>query len=162
MKNFLKLSALVIISMLFIISCDETTLPVDDDSTNYPGAFLTHNGFDFSVGKTNDLWEENDGETISWYPGDGEHPDYPRDEYIWWRSSGTTKIKDYGVVDMSTVLTVPSSWDAVMNPLLDGHVYVVQCQDGYAKFKVVYYDINSDQWNVKVNYYYTSSTSFDK
>ncbi len=115
-------------------------------------ASITHHGFDFSSGKIG-----SDGETISWCPG-GSNPNYAKG--VWWRSSGKTQYKNMGNISLSSITSVPATWDNPAVPLLPGNAYVIKCQDGYAAIKVISVDANSNLWPVKVEYKFTSGNSF--
>ncbi|MBA7576151.1 hypothetical protein ES708_17988 [subsurface metagenome] len=136
----------------------------------YPEAAIDHSGFDFSLGAVGE-YPTYDGETIGWQPGSVDNPDYPRDDYVWWRNThlDTTdyknQVKDMGAVDISTVLTAPSDteWDVSPNitPLLVGHTYVAKCNDGYVKFQVISVDLTGN-WAANVKYYYSTTSTFDR
>ena len=114
-------------------------------------ATLSHLGYDFS----DDLNRNPDGETVNWCPS-GTHPQYS--SAIWWRGS---EIKHYGQVDPSSVKQAPTSWDANPTmPLLNGHVYVLKCKDGFVRIKVLGTAPNSDNWPAKVEYTYSPNGNF--
>jgi len=141
-----------------------------DGSATVKTATLTHSGFDFSEDAggsptTGDV-ENSDGEIIGWSPaptvwdnGDGNS--------VWWRSDENTETtnytKDMGEVTLASVTSVPTEWDgttdASLPPLQVGHVYVVKCLDGYAKFLVKAVRVDP-AWEADVDYVYTSGSSF--
>lgn len=116
-------------------------------------ATISHHGFDFSTGKKGYA----DGETISWCP-EGSNPNYPKG--VWWRSSGKTQYKNLGNVSLSSVSSVPNSWDNPAVPLLVGNTYVIKCTDGYAAIKVLSVNANANDWPVRVEYKFTTGSSF--
>ncbi|NOZ46732.1 MAG: hypothetical protein GXO79_08105 [Chlorobi bacterium] len=153
MKKFsLVLFAFVVAAF---ISCNK-----NDDFT-YPEATITHFGFDFSAGISDTVnWTNNDGEVISWYPGGGTNPNY--ESGYWWRNDQnglSNEQKDFGTVGLSTISGAPADWDTLINPLLAGHSYVVKCQDGYAKIEVL--SLSDSDWEAKVKYYFSKTSSFD-
>ena len=164
----------LIAATLFIYGCSTTTST--GTGSGYFSIILTHYGVDFSAqnisdGTVTDLpTTEADGAIISWAPADTQAPADVASNSKWWRSSyyistNEATIKDYGSVESSTVTALPSSWDgtpgATLEPLALNHVYVVECLDGYAKFKVLELPPVGAEWNVTVEAYYTSGTSFD-
>ncbi len=138
-----------------LISCS------DDNPTNTPSqaarVTLTHSSFDFSELDNNPA--TSDGETILWMPGGGEHPEYNGISHVWWRNShldatnGLNKTKDMGIVELSSVTSVPTDWDVnpAIAPLLVDHVIVAQCADGVVKFKVVSTD-TLNEWPAVVDF----------
>ena len=161
---------LAAIGILAIVGCQTVT----STATGYSTATLTHWGFDFATGARTDEAGKYDGETITWNPDavttTVEGTTYPSySNYVWWRgASGSLASvphqKHMGQVALSTVLTVPSTWDSGSNiwPLLVGCAYVVKCSpEGYAKFRVTSYEA-SPSWEAEVEYYFTTGTTFDK
>ncbi len=163
---------ILLASVLFVYGCSQTA------TTGSSSAFtlvLTHYGSDFSAqnssdGTVSDLpTTEADGATISWAPAETTAPADAPSGSMWWRSSyyistNEATIKGYGEVEPGSVTSIPSSWDgtpgATLEPLALNHVYVVRCLDGYAKFKVLELPAVGAAWNVTVEAYYTSGTSF--
>jgi len=141
----------------------------DQDTQNntpqYKTTTLKHDGFDFSSDAIPASWEDSDGETVNWAP-------YPTvnqlsyTDYVWWRTfsndDNNNYTKDMGAVSMSSVISVPTTWDGgqdqELSPLQVGHVYVVKCLDGYAKFLVK--SIDAVNWTADVEYEYTTGTTF--
>jgi len=138
-----------------------STLP----GASYPEAVLTHEGFDFSQGDKG-TYPTYDGEIIYWQSGAATHPDYAREEYLWWRNTHlddvnfASQTKDMGAVDIATVREVPAEWDKspLIPPLLVGHTIVAKCYDGYVKFQVISIDLTAESATVK--YWYSSGTTF--
>lgn len=123
---------------------------------------LTHGGYDFSNGNIPSDYTLADGETINWCPDyQNPNPNYiNHDQWIWWRTNdfNTEFQKDYGNIDLKTINSAPSTWDSVINPLLTDHCYVVKCNDGYAKFKVL--SVGFHDFDVEVKYEYSTSNTF--
>ena len=164
-KQYLRITCLLLVLAVIFTACEE-----DDDTNNYKQAEINHYGFDFSAGAADmDNWENNDGETISWQPGAAQHPDYPsNDVYIWWRNSavsqdGINLTRDMGPVELSSVKEAPAEWDAAPDilPLLEDHVVVAKCRDGYVKFKVLSAD-TANFWTANVEYYFSETAQFDE
>lgn len=160
--------AIVFASAVFLIGVGCEKGPTDSEY-EYPTATLTHWGFDFSAGISDTVnWENNDGDVINWYPNPPyTHPSYPSwKNYLWFRTRADTvhylsETKDMGTVELSTITNVSGIvWDSLPPPLLIGHSVVAKCKDGYAKFYVISVG-DSLNWEAEVNYYYSSTTSFD-
>lgn len=152
-----KLSQLKIVDYANHVVQSVKKAPCSTGATQSSGpaktATISHLGFDFSTGQKGYA----DGETIGWCPG-GSNPNYSKG--VWWRSSGDTNYKNLGNVSLSSVNSIPSSWDKPAVPLLPGNVYVIKCKDGYAAVKVISADENGQDWPVKVEYKFTSGNSF--
>ena len=150
---------------LVLTGCPGDSTGPDEMATT---ATLTHeSGFDFSAGAPDPAFTNNDGDVITWQPGPSQptHPSYPNFDNVWWRNDlttddGSNATVDMGAVDLSSVTSVPSTFEAAPNitPLLVGHVYVAKCHDGYVKFKVTATDTES--WTATVEYVYTTGTTF--
>jgi hypothetical protein len=142
---------------------DCTVAPPPPSSSGGTPATLKHDGFDFSAGIIAD-YTDNDGEIIGWAPSPSKSPEGAPDTAVWWRNNSNTDTenftKDMGAVSLDSVTTIPTTWDGgkdtVLAPLEIGHVYVVKCQDGYAKFVVK----SVSEWDVSVDYAFTSGSSF--
>lgn len=150
------------------------------ENANTSTATITHFGFDFATGRRTDEAGVYDGEVINWNPDyvnsviDGvtyEGTGYPC-AYLWWRGANTLQLiahqKHLGTVELSSVTTVPTTWESGANlcPLLDGHVYVAMCSpEGYVKFKVTSVPSSVEvlagaSWEAVVEYKYTSGNTF--
>ena len=137
------------------------------DSTSSAGSVettLTHEwGFGFSLDAPDTAnWQNNDGDVTVWQPGGGANPSYSDVTYVWWRTFGSVnETRDMGDVSLSSVKSIPTTWDVSPNipPLLPGHVVVARCRDGYAKYEVVSTDTMA--WSAEVKYVYTSGASFE-
>jgi hypothetical protein len=137
----------------------------EKNGVDYLTAVIGHGGFDFSAGISDTTnWENNDGDVISWYPNSGNHPMYPNNAgYLWFRNDNVssdyqTRTVDLGEVELNSVTAIPASWDTLPPPMLPGHVMVVKCKDGYAKFKVN--SIDEQAWTANVDYVFTSGNEF--
>mgnify|MGYP002639142453 CR=1 FL=1 len=128
----------------------------DSSPSGSKRATITHNGFDFSTGQAGHA----DGETIGWNSGSQTNPNYSNG--VWWRGKNTNNQVDLGTISLASVVELPSSgWDKVINPLIQGHVYIVKCEDGYAAFKVLKHpDPNSNLWETEVEYIYSANGNF--
>ncbi len=130
---------------------------------------LTHAGVDFSAGTAGDMTTgdlaDSDGDMIGWAPSPNNW--VGSDTEVWFRPSLNTTtenfISDMGAVALSSVTTIPTTWDGGpgqdLPALQVGHVYVVKCVDGYAKFLVTATRVTPD-WEADVEYVYTTGTTF--
>ena len=157
---------LAVAAIGFLPGCDG----VVDTGTGYTSVTLTHQGFDFSAGAIPSDWDASDGHTTNWPGLPAINPDKAYGPYVWFTPFANTETesftKDMGAVALESVTTVPATWDAgaaqVLEPLSVGHVYVVKCRDGYAKFLVN--AVHPEQefvWSVDVEYAFTSTATFD-
>jgi len=139
--------------------CDVT---VPASAQPYPTGVFTHlDGFDFSEGTGGT--DNKDGNVVMWAP-------WPNNAWVgdgtWWNPFTNTATenftKDMGEVELNSVLTVPGTWDGGagqdLPPFQVGHVYVVKCLDGYAKFKV----LTAEAGVIEAQYWYTSGTTFSR
>lgn len=150
----------IILMVVFFSSCDKRD---DKDEISYKTFKITHYGFDFSEAKVDSTGTTNDGDIVNWSPVNPQNRNH-----LWYRPDysidATNSQKDMGNVSLSSITSVPSSFDADPNPLQKGNCYVVKCKDGYAKFKVLDLSDSNDNtmWWAKVEYEYSSNTNFDK
>lgn len=73
----------------------------------------------------------------------------------------------YGAVELNTITRAPSTWEmSADTPLLQNWCYVSKCNDGYVKFKVTAVGTNlvtlDADWPATVEYYFSTSSYFDK
>ena len=147
---------------LFVYGCGTT--PDGGGSTGTTATLGHMYGFDFSTGSTPEVGTDPDVDIIGWAPSPGMRRDSTTE--VWsrcWANTTTENFtKDYGAVALSTITTVPSSWDGTLVTTLDAlaisHSYVIKCADGYAKFIVT--SINAASWEAGVIYEYTSGTTW--
>ena len=167
MRDFLTMVIVgFALSCLIFAGCEKKG-PTEEEF-EYPEATISHWGFDFSKGDTSSSYTTYDGETITWQPGGGTHPDYPKWRYLWWRNSHLDAVnyknqtKDMGEVDIPSVTNIPAEWDTtpLIPPLLIGHTIVAKCRDGYVKFQVLSTDTTAG-WPAQVKYYYSVSPVFE-
>ena len=130
---------------------------------------LVHGGVDFSADAVGDAIVDpnnnRDGETIGWPPSPNTW--YYSLTEVWFRPTANTDeasfTKDMGAVTLSSVTTVPTTWDGGVDQDLPAlqvdHVYVVKCLDGYAKFLVKAIRTDPD-WEADVEYAFTSGNTF--
>jgi hypothetical protein len=163
-QSSMRMIFVCVVLSITILGCkeDDPTQPSAGDFE----ALISHFGFDFSAGIMDSVtFSNNDGETIGWMPGGSTNPAYPGyGSYVWFRTSNNSTInetKDMGIIDLSSVTSVPDAWDASPNipPLLLNHVIVAACKDGYVKFKVLSVD-TSGFWAARIKYVFSSTTSF--
>ncbi|MBK9118087.1 MAG: hypothetical protein IPM18_00545 [Phycisphaerales bacterium] len=171
LRSMLVPLLMVALPLVLVAGCpgDWTGLETGNPSPGTVRALtLVHAGVDFSLGLTGtptaDI-ENSDGETIGWPP----LPNNWRmtDTEVWFRPAANTAedsfSKDMGAVALRSVTTVPDTWDGGVGlelaALQVGHVYVVKCRDGYAKFLVKAIRVES-AWEVDVEYVFTSGLTF--
>jgi len=132
----------------------------DEDPIIYKRAFVNNRGYDFSKGEVNlDFYYKNDGEIVNWYPTEGSNPDYS--EGLWWKNESDNvnyQQKHMGIVNLESVDKISLDWDEILVPLLVDNVYIVMCQDGFSKFKVLSKD--NEKWEVEIEYEYTETGNF--
>ena len=160
MKKIMALC--ILISVFFLVTCNENSNPTGS-GTSATTATVTHAGFDFSTGTSS---ATADGETITWMPGGGTHSAYASGSNVWWRNShldtnGLNLTRDMGMVALSSVTSVPATWDTnpAILPLLPDHVIVAKTADGFVKFKVVSTD-TTGAWPAVVEFIYSANSSF--
>jgi len=162
----MKTKIIVISAFLFslLLSCSTCDIFRDIESDDFTIDTLTHSGFDFSLGNVpSDVnYLLSDGETINWCPDtQNPNPNYTNwDKWNWWRTSdfSTEYQKNYGNVDLNTISSAPDVWDNVIDPLLKDNCYVVKCNDGYAKFKVL--SVGFHDFDVEVKYQFSDTKNF--
>ncbi len=166
-RVFMCLACLALWVLCSAQSCSLVSLPVGD---SYQSVTLKHSGFDFSEGIVPASFETSDGHTTNWPAQPTINPAKEYGPYVWFVPFANTDTenftKDMGEVALSAVLDVPTEWDAgaglTLEPLEVGHVYVIKCRDGYAKFLVKAVDPSQDrEWAVDVDYGFTAGTTFD-
>lgn len=154
----------IFVFMIILSACDLFNIE-DKNTTTYATARIKHEGFDFSAGISDTVkWENNDGDIVNWSPVDptkrnrlyyrpgfGMTPELPPDN----------SQKNMGVVPLDSIINIPA-FDPDPDPLFVGNSYVVKCNDGYAKFKVLQLGDNGDggNWWAKVEYAFTSGNKF--
>jgi len=163
--------ATILTGLVLVAGCPLASSVVGDlipTGTTTNEMTLGHYGVDFSTGETGDEiadYSNVDGETIGWPPSPSNW--VASDTEVWYRPAANTSeqnfTKDMGAVTLNAVTAVPSTWDGGpeqdLAALQVGHVYVVKCLDGYAKFlvKAIRYDPN---WEADVEYEFTTGTTF--
>jgi len=169
MKKNLLLSFICFLLLFYACKKDDKTTDPPANNTAYQTVTLTHNGFDFSAGKTDTLnWQNNDCDLIGWHSGIlGSHPTYASNTtYTWIRNDQVdtvnyqTWIKNYGNVDETTITSTTVNNDSIIDPLFVGDVWVVKCHDGFAKFKVL--SVDGVAWEASVKFVYTASSTFSE
>lgn len=169
-----KLSAVISLTTLgcVLLSSGGCPLTLDRGLTGAGGGAtltLTHAGVDFSTGTAGDIVTgdvaNSDGDMIGWAPSPNNW--VSSDTEVWFRPGPNTAtenfISDMGAVALSSVTTIPTTWDGGSGQDLPAlqvdHVYVVKCEDGYAKFLVKATRVTPD-WEADVEYVYTTGTTF--
>jgi len=160
--------SLFFLAVWFTCSGGACEAPLIPQSSIYTSVTLTHAGFDFSEGTEPANWDTNDGHTTNWPAFPTIHETKSYSTYVWFEPFANTAdanyVKDMGAVALSSVMQVPTQWDAgpglTLEPLLVGHVYVIKCLDGYAKFLVKSIDATEFDWAVEVEYAFTAGTTF--
>ncbi|HAV91837.1 TPA: hypothetical protein DCW38_01475 [candidate division WOR-3 bacterium] len=101
---------------------------------------IVYYGFDFSSGYLNSNFEKNDIISLIDYNPSLETSE--REMYIYLlldTLSLRQNLKDYGVVPFNSIDRISSSmeFDSISSPIDVGHLYVMKCKDGFAKFRVM-------------------------
>lgn len=134
-----------------------------EDRSLFVTGVIKHSGIDWSADASVPADYSNaDGETIAWCEIGTQIPGVTG---IWYRSNTTgEEMYNLGNVDLESV----NSYDARLveidicdSPLVVGDVWVIKCLDGYVKFKVTSVDENSIDWEVGVEYEYSTTTDFN-
>ncbi|MFW5850698.1 MAG: hypothetical protein ACOCWB_00580 [Bacteroidota bacterium] len=155
---------------------DSTANPIDTTSNGNQDLLngfiidtIGHFGYDFSAGKSDTVdMDNNDGGVINWHPisYDSGVITYPQwDTVLWWRNDQVdtvnweNQIKNYGQVDVTSISSISTQWDTIIDPLFVGNVFGAACNDGYVLFEVVEV-MNSDMWEAVVKYKFSTTNSF--
>lgn len=155
--------AFTIFAIFSFLGCSTTS----SSSATTGTLTLTHGGSDFSEGignVENEGTGETDGDIITWVPSTGEM--YSKVNAMastlyyrnWACTSTENYVKSYGDVELSTITSIPTTWDHPSPQLATSYAYVIKCQDGYAKFKVS--SLNYTSWEADVEYEFTAGSSF--
>lgn len=121
-----------IIFSLFFLSC--TLMQNPEEGVIY------YYGFDFSIGNLNSNFAKNDIIAIIDYNPSVEPVEKGADIYLLLDTlSLRQNIKDYGEEAFNAIDRVEPSleFDSVSPPIVAGHLYLMKCKDGFAKFRVM-------------------------
>ena len=164
----------VILATFFILGLGVSCSSDENGGSSGTEATLTHDpGFDFSEGTdcddddyTNDTC---DGDAFGFNPNiAGTAESTEENPLVWWRSwvdemADPTQTKDLGEIDLGDVTEddIPATWPDEPDPIVEGHVYITKCQDGYAAFYVVALsDDPYNDWDFDVRYIYSEDGTF--
>ncbi len=134
-----------------------------EDRALFAIGIIKHSGIDWSDNASvPGDYANADGETIGWCEIGTQIPGVTG---LWYRSNTAgEEMYNLGNVDLGSV----NSYDANLvdtdicdSPLIVGDVWVIKCLDGYVKFKITSVDENSVDWEVGVEYEYSTTTDFD-
>ncbi len=160
----MKKNTLIIVSAIAIgISAILGSCNLEDDDM-FLTTTIKHSGIDWSDGGSVQTDYSNaDGETIGWCSMGTQIQGVTG---IWYRSNTTSEVMyNLGNVALGSVESFDSGLadsDVCDSPMIVGDVWVIDCKDGYVKFKVTSVeDINSSDWGVGVDYVFSSTTSFN-
>jgi hypothetical protein len=157
MKNIVVGILVLGLSGAFISGCNTK------DRSQFLTGTIKHAGIDWSANASVPSDYSNaDGETIGWCEKGTQIPSVTG---LWSRSNTAgEEMYNLGNIDLESV----NSYDANLvdtdicdSPLAVGDVWVIKCLDGYVKFKVTSVDENSVDWEVGVEYEYSTTTDFD-
>ena len=134
-----------------------------EDRSLFVTGVIKHSGIDWSADASVPADYSNaDGETIGWCEIGTQIPGVTG---LWYRSNTTgEEMYNLGNVDLESVNSYDPSLvetDICDSPLVVGDVWVIKCLDGYVKFKVTSVDENSIDWEVGVEYEYSTTTDFN-
>ena len=161
----MKNHALIIVSAIAVgISTLFGGCNVEDDNM-FLTTTIKHSGIDWSDGGAVPTDYSNaDGETIGWCSIGTQIQGVTG---IWYRSNTTSPVMyNLGNVGLSSVKSFDAGLadtDVCDSPIIVGDVWVIDCKDGYVKFKVTSVDDvqNSVDWAVGVEYEFSVTTSFN-
>ena len=124
---------------------------------------IKHSGIDWSDNASVPTDYANaDGETIGWCEIGTQIPGVTG---IWYRSNTPgEEMYNLGNVDLESVNSFDANLvdtDICDSPLAVGDVWVIKCLDGYVKFKITSVDENSVDWEVGVEYEYSTTMDFN-
>lgn len=169
MKKLTVIFMSLLFAVVVIISCKDDN-PAEPAEEQVKTLTMAHFGVDWSEGKVAStdgtvILDKPDGETIGWCPN-GNGGGWGTG--VWYRAFND-KIYRIGTGDLNNVTKADTTlWnnDVCDTPLINGDVWVAQCQDGYVAFKVIDAPMdsialaNNPMWEVKVEYKYSISTNF--
>ena len=147
--------------LLFLVSCGSSS-ESDSPSSVYNQVNMTHTGVDFSENKGEYVdWEVQDGYIGVWSAtNDTDNLTYWYVNNVGDDSATYYYLKLFGEVSLDSIKSVDTSawpaFDTKHEALKINSVYLIKVKDGYVKFKV----LSFSDWKVKVEYKYTSTTSF--
>ena len=134
-----------------------------EDRSLFLTSTITHSGIDWSAdASVPDDYNNADGETVGWCSMGTQIPGVTG---IWYRNNSTNEVMyNLGNVDLSSVTSFDANLadpDVCNSPMVVGDVWVIDCLDGYVKFKVNSVDdINSADWGVGVEYEFSTTMDF--
>ncbi len=136
---------------------------VENDRGLFKIGSITHSAIDWSEdGEVPADYGNADGETVAWCPLGTQIQGIVG---IWYRNnSNAGAMYNLGNVELSSVTSFNASLadsDICDQPMIVGDVWVMDCLDGYVKFKVTSVeDVNSQDWAVGVEYEFSTTTTF--
>lgn len=171
MRTLCSLTLVLALGALGALGCGPTGEEEEQGAgPSYAQASLTGQGFDFSSGTVPaaDALDAVDAVVVNYAPYPTFNTQLSYLDNLWLEPSlnddWNNFTRDLGTVALSEVLQVPKAWDAgadqTLDPLVEGHAYVVRCLDGYAKLKVR--ALRGADWELDVDYHFTSGETFDK
>lgn len=157
MKQVTLVLTTFIISGIFLSGCNTK------DRSLFLTTTITHSAIDWSEdGSVPADYNNADGETIGWCSMGTQIPGVTG---IWYRNNTNNEVMyNLGNVDLSSVTSFDANLadsDICDSPMVVGDVWVIDCLDGYVKFKVTSVEgLNSVDWGVGVEYEFSSSGDF--
>jgi hypothetical protein len=166
----MKLLKYLIIGLLLIgfTGCGSS----NTSSEGFERITISHmGGVDFSENSSEAEWDNQDGYTVAWSPTGMYLSGEARDSGLLWYSNNASDntsiyLQDLGVVTLASVKSIDETqWlsSTEAQPALKiGHVYVVKTRDGFAKFKVIEFDLDEENfnWSFTAEYVFSTSTTF--
>ena len=101
---------------------------------------IVYYGFDFSSGYLNSNFSKNDIISLVDYNPSVEPHEKGIDIYLFLDTlSLRQEIKDFGEESFNFIDRIDAAmeFDSISSPISVGHLYVVKCKDGFAKFRVM-------------------------
>jgi len=161
MKSIVQMVFVVFLT-LFLVSCGSDSASTSSTPVVYSQLSMSHTGVDFSEDKGEYVdWEFQDGYVGVWSEtNDAENLTYWYINNVNDETATYYYVKNFGEVSLDTIKSVDTSawppFDTTHEALKLNSVYLIKVKDGYVKFKV----LSFNDWEVKVEYQYTSTTSF--
>ena len=125
----------IISTVIFSLSFLSCTLIQNPDE-----GVIYYYGFDFSIGNLNSNFAKNDIIAILDYNPSVEPIERSSDIYLLLDTlSLRQNIKDYGEETFNAIDRVLPTleFDSISPPVIAGHLYLIKCKDGFAKFRVM-------------------------
>ena len=163
MKN--TMTKVLVASFIFGIAAIAGSCNVENDRGLFLTTTIKHEGIDWSEdASVPSDYANADGETIGWCSMGTQVQGVTG---VWYRNNSNASVMyNLGNIALESVQSFDANLadsDVCDSPMIVGDVWVIDCKDGYVKFKVTSVDdgANSVDWAVGVEYEYSATTNFD-